>query len=76
MKNFFKKAAANVITKTFTVKRYISKVVQTNHGMEVVQVLIIVIVSITLGGLLLTTLKTQFVEQLGAIETAMTAMFS
>lgn len=49
---------------------------QNNDGMEVLQVLIIVIISLVLGGLLLTTLKTQFGTQLTTVGTKMTDMFN
>lgn len=47
-----------------------------NKGMEVVQVLVIVIIAITLGALLLSTLKTEFAEQLRTIGTKLSGLFS
>ncbi|MEG0900084.1 MAG: hypothetical protein RSE07_01850 [Oscillospiraceae bacterium] len=76
MKNFMNKLAVKAtITKNAIAEKFSEKI-KENDGMEVVQVLIIVIVSITLGALLLTTLKTQFAVQLTKVASEMNGMFS
>ncbi|MEG0304323.1 MAG: hypothetical protein RR576_00050 [Oscillospiraceae bacterium] len=52
------------------------KVLSNNKGMEVVQVLVIVIIAITLGALLLATLKTEFTAQLRTVSTKLSGLFS
>ncbi|MEG0395443.1 MAG: DUF6133 family protein [Oscillospiraceae bacterium] len=47
-----------------------------NKGMEVVQVLVIVIIAITLGALLLSTLKAEFATQLRTVGTKLSDLFS
>lgn len=47
-----------------------------NKGMEVVQVLVIVIIAITLGALLLATLKTEFATQLRTVGSKLSGLFS
>ena len=53
-----------------------SAALQNDDGMELVQVLVIVIIAVVLGGLLLLTMKEQFTDQLTAVENKMTGMFS
>ena len=66
----------NLTIKTNTLALRAKAAVQNEHGMEVLQVLIIVIISLVLGALLLATMKTQFTTQLTNIGTKLTDLFN
>ena len=70
------KIKTNLIAKTNTLALRAKAALQNEHGMEVLQVLVIVIISLVLGALLLATLKTQFSSQLATIGTKMTDLFN
>lgn len=70
--NLKNKIIAKAVTAVFRAK----ETLKNNAGMEVLQVLIIVIISLVLGALLLTTMKTQFGIQLATVGTKMTEMFN
>ena len=53
-----------------------SAAVRNDDGMELVQVLVIVIIAVVLGGLLLATMKEEFMDQLAAVAQKMTGMLS
>ena len=53
-----------------------SAAVRNDDGMELVQVLVIVIIAVVLGGLLLATMKDEFTDQLAAVAQKMTGMLS
>ncbi len=53
-----------------------SAAVRNDDGMELVQVLVIVIIAVVLGGLLLATMKEEFTDQLAAVAQKMTGMLS
>ena len=53
-----------------------SAAVRNDDGMELVQVLVIVIIAVVLGGLLLATMKDEFKDQLAAVAQKMTGMLS
>lgn len=72
LNNIKTKLTAKAITTAFRAK----ETLKNNAGMEVLQVLIIVIISLVLGALLLTTMKTQFGIQLATVGTKMTEMFN
>ncbi len=72
MKNIINKINHKINTALMNAKFALTN----NKGMEVVQVLILVILGITLGALLLATLKTEFGTQLTTVGERMTAMFS
>ncbi len=72
MKNFIKNTNRKINTAIMNAKFALTN----NKGMEVVQVLILVILGITLGALLLTTLKTEFGKQLATVGTKLTGMFN
>ena len=66
----------NLTTKTNTLALRAKAAIQNEHGMEVLQVLILVIISLVLGALLLATMKTQFTTQLTSIGTKLTDLFN
>ena len=70
------KIKTNLTAKTNTLALRVKAALQNEHGMEVLQVLIIVIISLVLGALLLATLKTQFSTQLTSIGTKLTDLFN
>ncbi len=70
--NLKNKITAKAVTAVFRAK----ETLKNNAGMEVLQVLIIVIISLVLGALLLTTMKTQFGIQLATVGIKMTEMFN
>ncbi len=72
MKNIINKINRKITAVAINTKTALAN----NKGMEVVQVLILVILGITLGALLLATLKTEFGTQLTTVGDRMTAMFS
>jgi hypothetical protein len=70
------KIKTNLTAKTNTLALRVKAALQNEHGMEVLQVLIIVIISLVLGALLLATMKTQFTTQLTSIGTKLTDLFN
>ena len=70
------KIKTNFAAKTNTLALRAKTAVQNEHGMEVLQVLIIVIISLVLGALLLAAMKTQFTTQLTSIGTKLTDLFN
>ena len=71
-----KEIKAKIETKAAIAVANGSAALQNDDGMELVQVLVIVIIAVVLGGLLLLTMKEQFTDQLTAVENKMTGMFS
>ena len=74
--NAAKKYANKLTAKAMVAANNAACAVKNNDGMEVVQVLIIIIVAVTLGGLLMATLKDEFTTQLGVVSQKLTALFS
>ena len=70
------KIKSNLAAKTNTLALRAKTAIQNKHGGELLQVLIIVIISLVLGALLLATLKTQFSSQLTTIGTKLTDLFN
>ena len=70
------KIKTNLTAKTNTLALRAKVAIQNKHGGELLQVLIIVIISLVLGALLLATLKTQFSSQLTTIGTKLTDLFN
>ena len=70
------KIKTNFAAKTNTLALRAKAAIQNEHGMEVLQVLIIVIISLVLGALLLAAMKTQFTTQLTSIGTKLTDLFN
>lgn len=70
------KIKTNLATKTNTLALRAKAAIQNKHGGELLQVLIIVIISLVLGALLLAALKTQFTTQLTSIGTKLTDLFN
>jgi hypothetical protein len=70
------KIKTNLAAKTNTLTLRAKAAIQNEHGMEVLQVLIIVIISLVLGALLLATMKMQFTTQLTSIGTKLTDLFN
>lgn len=74
--NAVKKYANKLTAKAMVATNNAAYALKNNDGMEVVQVLIIIIVSITLGGLLLTAFKEEFQTQIEVVSQKLTGMFS
>ena len=70
------KIKTNLAAKTNTLALRAKAAIQNKHGGELLQVLIIVIISLVLGALLLATMKTQFTTQLTSIGTKLTDLFN
>ena len=71
-----KKLLNTLIAKATIAKTNLTQTVKDNSGMEVVQVLIVVIISITLGSILLVALKGEFATLLTSVGEKMKALFS
>ena len=74
--NVAKKYTGKLTAKAMVAANNAACTLKNNDGMEVVQVLIIIIVSITLGGLLLTAFKEEFQQQIEVVSQKLTSMFS
>lgn len=74
--NAAKKYANKLTAKAMVAANNATYTLKNNNGMELVQILIIIIVGVTLGGLLMLTLKDEFTTQLGVVSQKLTALFS
>ena len=70
-----KKLLNTLIAKATIAKTNLTQTVKDNSGMEVVQVLIVVIISITLGAILLVALKAEFATLLTTVGDKIEALF-
>lgn len=74
--NAAKKYANKLTAKAMVAANNAAYTLKNNNGMELVQILIIIIVAVTLGGLLLLALKDEFSAQLEVVSQKLTALFS
>ena len=74
--NAAKKYANKLTVKAMVAANNAAYTLKNNNGMELVQILIIIIVAVTLGGLLLFALKDEFSAQLEVVSQKLTALFS
>ena len=70
------KIKTNLVAKTNATVLRAKAALQNERGMEMLQVLILVIISLVLGALLLAAMKTQFSSQLTTIGTKLTNLFN